>query len=72
MLTFNKSAVITKANHIVSFDLHKLPEGEYEILVVVEEKTKATKESIRFSNFDVNIDTHQTFRREDMYGDNGR
>ena len=40
MLTVNKNVSLTKNNSIVSFDLGKLPEGEYQLLLVVDDKPK--------------------------------
>ncbi len=72
MLTVNKNVSLTKNNSIVSFDLGKLPEGEYQLLLVVDDKPKKSTKQIWFPSFNTKIDTAQSFSREEIYGNDGR
>jgi hypothetical protein len=52
-----------------------IPPGPHRVVVVVEEQpaAKPTREPLTFSNHDLTlIDPSFTFRREDLYGDDGR
>lgn len=72
MLTINKNVSLSKTNAVVSFDLGKLPEGEYQLLLVVDDNPKKITKQIWFPSFNAKIDTAQNFSRTDMYGDDGR
>lgn len=67
-----------KANRkaIVNIDLpDDIDLGEYKALVIIDDASakKKVKKPIEFSKFDVKLkDPTCTFRREDMYGDDGR
>jgi len=66
-------ARITKKNHVLQFDLKDVvPDGEYQVLIVLEEIKKSLKLPIRFHKTDTAIDPALNFGREEIYGDNGR
>ena len=56
----------------------QLPEGlspgEYNLLIVIDEKplVKKANEPLKFASYNYVIPAGETFRREDMYGDEGR
>jgi uncharacterized membrane protein len=56
----------------------QLPEnlapGEYELLIVIDEKSieKKTKKPLKFANYNYQVAEGETFRREDIYGEDGR
>jgi hypothetical protein len=72
MLTINKNVSLSKTNAVVSFDLGKLPEGEYQLLLVVDDNPKKSTKQIWFPNFNTEVNTSQNFSRTEIYGDNGR
>jgi hypothetical protein len=73
MLTLNLKARISKKNHVLQLDLKDVvPDGEYQVLVVIEEIKKSLKLPIRFHKTDVAIKSDQHFGRDEIYGDNGR
>ena len=52
-----------------------IPPGPHRVVVVVEEQPaeRPKREPMTFSAYDVElIDPNMTFRREDLYGDDGR
>jgi len=77
MITLNKKAYIND-DHILTLNLPKsIPTGEYEILVVLGENQKPgskqkQKEPLWSLKLKGKIHPKETFRREDMYGDDGR
>ncbi|MBI5219614.1 MAG: hypothetical protein HY958_11850 [Bacteroidia bacterium] len=71
MITLNTKATVTD-NSILMFPLPStLPKGEYDILIVIDDTPK-TKEPLWFMDLKGTINPNETFRREDMYDDNGR
>ena len=76
MLTINKKIKITQDNSKVEFDLeHRLPEGEYEAKLVIEEKSEKKdddKYDLKNWSSGIKLENMPAFRREDMYGDEGR
>jgi hypothetical protein len=59
---------------VVQLPLDVAP-GEHRVAVIIDESTADTvkPEPLRFSGYDVGlIDPNFTFRREDLYGDDGR
>jgi hypothetical protein len=56
----------------------KLPEsflpGEYELVIVIDEKPveKETGKRLKFASYPYLVPAGETFRREDMYEDEGR
>ena len=71
MITLNIKGAV-KDNSVLVLNLPKsLPNGEYDMLLVIDE-TPRKNGPLRFMNFECKIDPNQTFRREDMYDDNGR
>ncbi|MCH8317136.1 MAG: hypothetical protein IIA88_01345 [Bacteroidetes bacterium] len=79
MITLNKKAYIND-DHILTLNLPKsIPTGEYEILVVLGENQKPKnkrkqkqKKTLWFPKSNAKIDPNETFRRVDMYGNDGR
>ena len=73
MITLNIHTTITRSNPILKVDVsNSVPEGEYEVLIVLEESPKGKKQSLTFSNHKISISPNQTFNREELYGENGR
>lgn len=73
MRTLNIKARITRKNHVLQLDLKDVvPEGEYQVLVVLEEIKKSLKLPIRFHKTDIAINPALNFGRDEIYGDNGR
>ncbi len=77
MLTINKKVKISKANHQIVFDLEdKLPEGEYEVQLLINDKEQEASAQGNYNLADwssgIKLDFIPTFRREEMYGDDGR
>lgn len=73
MITLNTQVVITRKNPVLKVDVsNTVPEGEYEVLIVLEEKQKSKKQPLSFSNHKVVIAPDQRFCREELYGDDGR
>lgn len=76
MLTINKKIKITAENSKVEFDLeNKLPEGEYEAQLVVNDKVPYEQKNTLYalkewSKNGIKFDKPVYFNREDMY-DNG-
>jgi hypothetical protein len=75
MITIGKKVKISKTNHKVEFDLDDLPEGEYEVqLLVTEGEDKELDKRYDLANWrsGIILDPLPLFRREDMYDDDGR
>ena len=71
MITVNTKVKIDKS-HILTINLPKsIQSGEYDALLVLDKNNKK-QEPIWFPDYSFNIKSHNTFRREDMYGENGR
>jgi len=73
MITINKKIKISKASKKIEFDVDDLPEGEYDVQLVINENNKLIKK-IDFGSWvsDIDIPAHMTFSREEIYGDDGR
>ena len=73
MITLNTHTTINRNNSVLKVDVAgTVPDGEYDVLIVLEETGIQKKKSLSFSNHQVNIPASQTFRREDLYGDDAR
>lgn len=73
MLTLNTNAYISPQNAFLTIPINtNIPEGEYEIVLVLQAKLPRKKRKITFSNHNIIIPQSETFRREDMYDENGR
>ncbi len=76
MLTINKKIRITSDNTKVEFDLqNQLPEGEYEVQLVINDKTQENENNYNLETWwknGVKLDKFYSFRREDLYSDDGR
>ena len=73
MITLNTHTILTRKNPVLKIDTTgSVPEGEYDVLIVLEEKQKAKKEPLTFSNHKVVIAPDQRFNREELYGNDGR
>ena len=71
MITLNTKVNIGKS-HILTINLpNTIQSGEYDALLVLDKNNKK-QEPIWFPNYSFNIESRNTFRREDMYGENGR
>jgi hypothetical protein len=72
MLTIQTTARVA---HDRCIDLHvptTLEEGEYQVLVVLEEAGHRPHRPLTFSNHRLGTSNSETFCREDIYGDDGR
>jgi hypothetical protein len=75
MILLSKTATITHNNSTISFDLSDmLPQGVYEILLIVDEKTKKKKKKqpFLFPTTELPINPNLTFSRNELYDDDGR
>ncbi|MFH1005157.1 MAG: hypothetical protein V1781_06650 [Bacteroidota bacterium] len=71
MMTLNTKATVTD-NSVLMLSLPKnLPKGEYDIVIVIEDKVYVDA-PLWSMNLKGKINPDETFRREDMYDDNGR
>ena len=71
MITLNTKVNIDKS-HILTINLpNTIQSGEYDALLVLDKNNKK-QEPIWFPNYSFKIETQNTFRRVDMYGENGR
>ena len=71
MITLNTKVKIDKS-HILTINLPKtIQSGEYDALLVLDKNNKK-KEPIWFPNYSFNVESLNTFRREDIYSENGR
>ena len=71
MYTLNTMANIT-ANHILKLELpDSLPMGDYEVLLVLNEKNN-NRSPLKFPSINTNINSAETFGRENIYGNEGR
>ncbi len=72
MLTFQTTARVAQDRCL---NLHlptDLAVGEYEVLVVLEEKDQPERRLLEFSAHHLGSTDAETFSREDFYGDDGR
>jgi hypothetical protein len=68
MITLNTHTSLRPGNRILKIDLsNTIPDGEYDVLIVLEEKTQ--KEPLTFAKHNISITQNQTFGREDIYGE---
>jgi hypothetical protein len=73
MITLNTHTSLTRKNRSLKVDLsNDVPDGEYDVLIVLEESSKQKKQPLTFSNHNVAINKAQNFSREDVYGEDGR
>ena len=74
MILLSKTATITQQDAVVSFDLSDmLPQGVYQILLVVEEKIKKkTKKTFQFPTTNIPVNANLTFNRNELYDEDGR
>lgn len=74
MILLSKTATITHQDAVVSFDLSDmLPQGVYQILLVVEEKIKKKKKKpFQFPTTNIPVNASLTFNRNELYNDDGR
>ena len=71
MITLNTKATVTD-NSMLMLTLPKnLPKGEYDIVIVIEDRVHEDA-PLWSMNLKGKINPSETFRREDMYDDNGR
>lgn len=74
MLTLKTTAHIDN-NRQINIQLPEtLSPGAYELVIVIDEKPveKEQKKKLKFASYNYPIPKGETFRREDMYGDDGR
>jgi hypothetical protein len=73
MHTLNIQTKITRKNHVLHVDLKNVvPDGDYDVLVVLEEVKNKIKKPIRLHTTDTAIDPDLRFDRDEIYGENGR
>lgn len=73
MITIEDKAIITKQQHSITIDVgENVPEGEYEVEVILKSSNKKQKGMLDFPVSDLNIPLDSTFNREEIYGDDGR
>ncbi len=73
MITLKEKAVITKEQHRITIDVgDKVPEGEYDVDIILTEKSESQKGILDFPVSDLKVPSHLTFSREEIYGDDGR
>jgi len=75
MITISKKVKISKATQKIEFDVENLPEGEYEVKLLIGENAEmASGKDYSLENWSSGIILNPlpTFKRAEMYGDNGR
>ena len=72
MLTFQSIATVTKDHALAVRVPTALEEGEYPVLVVLQESTPVPRRTPTFSNHRLGTTAVESFRREDLYSDDGR
>ena len=72
MITINKNVLLNKSNNVVSFDLGELPEGNYQLLLVVDDNPKKDTKQIWFPSLITANNSTDSFSRTEMYEDDGR
>ncbi len=73
MLTLNTNAYISPQNAFLTIPLNALiPEGDYEIILILQAKQLKKKAKMVFANHKIMIPQGETFCRENRYDDNGR
>jgi hypothetical protein len=73
MRTLNIQAKITRKDPIIHLNLKDVvPDGEYQVLVVIESIKNALKQPLKFRTTDAAIDPGLNFGRDEIYGNDGR
>jgi len=73
MITIREKAVITKEQHVITIDVGEIvPEGEYDVEMILKEKDHRQKGILNFPVSDINIPPGLTFSREEIYSSDGR
>jgi hypothetical protein len=73
MITIKERATITKGQHQLLINVEdEVPEGEYEIEVILKEVKNNQRGILNFPVSNINIPLDSTFSREEIYGDDGR
>ena len=73
MITFKEKATITKGQHQLLINVEdEVPEGEYEIEVILKEEKNSQRGILNFPVSNINIPLDSTFSHEEIYGDDGR
>ncbi len=73
MITIKERATITKEQHSITIKVgENLPEGEYEVEVILKSLNNKQKGILNFPVSDANVDPSLTFSREEIYDDDGR
>jgi hypothetical protein len=70
MLTITTQAKISKQSPYIF--LEGVPEGDYEVVIVLQLTTRGERAPITFDDFAVSISPEETFRRDEIYSDDGR
>lgn len=72
MITINKNVSLNKSNNVVSSDLGELPEGDYQLLLVVDDVYKNENKHIWFPSLMTSINSTDSFSRTEIYGEDRR
>jgi hypothetical protein len=73
MITIKDKATITKDKHVITIDVgENVPEGEYEVDVILNAKRKSPSGILNFPVSNLKCPPGATFSREEMYDDDGR
>lgn len=73
MITIKERATITKQPHSITIDVgENVPEGEYEVEVILKTFNYKQKGILNFPVSDINVPLDSTFGREEIYEDDGR
>jgi hypothetical protein len=72
MLTINKNISLSNSNQKVVFEFNNLPTGDYQAILIMEERPKKKNNRLVINEFDSNINSSSTFSREDIYENEDR
>ena len=73
LITIKEKVLITKEQHVISIDVGSIvPEGEYEVEMILNARAEGQKGILNFPVSDIDIPLELTFSREEIYGDYGR
>ena len=72
MLTFQSIAKVEKDHSLAVRVPTTLDEGEYLVLVVLEETKRAPRRPLSFADHRLGTSAGETFSRSQIYGDDGR
>jgi hypothetical protein len=72
MLTFQSIAKVTRDHALAVHLPTTLDEGEYPVLVVLEETKRAPRRRLTFASHRLGTSAGETFSRGQIYGDDGR